>query len=83
VELRSGFFDVVAEGRGIQLVGEAQKHVHWKVQLVLLRTSVPLVNANRNALLGGGALIGGNNGEIEYTGDYGPYDVPDSRSGTR
>jgi len=36
-----------------------------------------IVNANRNALLGGGALIGGNNGEIEYTGDYGPYDVPE------
>lgn len=36
-----------------------------------------IVNANRNALLGGGALSGGNNSEIEYTGDYGPYDVPE------
>lgn len=36
-----------------------------------------IVNANRNALLGGGALIGGNNNEIEYTGDYGPYSVPE------
>ncbi len=36
-----------------------------------------IVNANRNALLGGGALIGGSNSEIEYTGDYGPYDVPE------
>ena len=36
-----------------------------------------IVNANRNALLGGGALIGGNGSEIEYTGDYGPYDVPE------
>ena len=36
-----------------------------------------IVNANRNALLGGGALIGGNNGEIAYTGDGGPYSVPE------
>ncbi len=35
-----------------------------------------IVNANRSPLLGGGALIGGNNGEIEYTGDGGPYSVP-------
>jgi hypothetical protein len=33
-------------------------------------------NANRNSLLGGGALIGGNGYELEYTGDYGPYEVP-------
>jgi hypothetical protein len=33
-------------------------------------------NANRNPLLGGGALIGGGNGEISYTGDGGPYEVP-------
>ena len=33
-------------------------------------------NANRNALLGGGALIGGGNGQISYTGDGGPYEVP-------
>jgi hypothetical protein len=36
-----------------------------------------IVNANRNALLGGGALIGGSNGEIAYTGDGGPYSVPE------
>jgi len=35
-----------------------------------------ILNANRNPLLGGGALIGGNGGELEYTGDYGPYEVP-------
>jgi hypothetical protein len=35
-----------------------------------------IVNANRNSLLGGGALIGGSNGEIAYTGDGGPYSVP-------
>ncbi len=35
-----------------------------------------IVNANRNALLGGGALIGGNGYELEYTGDWGPYEVP-------
>lgn len=35
-----------------------------------------ILNANRNALLGGGALIGGNGWELEYTGDYGAYAVP-------
>ena len=35
-----------------------------------------IVNANRNALLGGIALIGGWNNQLEYTGDYGPYVVP-------
>lgn len=33
-------------------------------------------NANRDASLGGGALIGGYNGQLEYTGDFGPYLVP-------
>ena len=36
-----------------------------------------IVNANRNANLGGGALIGGNN-HLEYTGDYGRYAVPEN-----
>lgn len=36
-----------------------------------------IVNANRTAQLGGGALIGGN-GKIEYTGDYGTYAVPEN-----
>jgi outer membrane receptor protein involved in Fe transport len=35
-----------------------------------------ILNANRNPLLGGGALIGGFNAEISYTGDGGPYEVP-------
>ena len=35
-----------------------------------------ILNANRNSLLGGGALIGGYDGEIGYTGDGGPYEVP-------
>jgi outer membrane receptor protein involved in Fe transport len=35
-----------------------------------------IVNANRSSLLGGGALIGGYNSEISYTGDGGPYEVP-------
>ncbi|MBI3471560.1 MAG: carboxypeptidase regulatory-like domain-containing protein [Candidatus Solibacter usitatus] len=30
-------------------------------------------NANTSPLLGGGALIGGWNGQLEYTGDFGPY----------
>jgi hypothetical protein len=33
-------------------------------------------NANRNAFLGGGALIGGNNTNLSYTGDGGAYEVP-------
>ncbi|MDQ2711101.1 MAG: TonB-dependent receptor [Acidobacteriota bacterium] len=35
-------------------------------------------NANRSPLLGGGALIGGNGGQLEYTGDYGTYAVPEN-----
>ena len=47
-----------------------------------LSASFGIVNANVNALgqpdpqLGGGALIGGFNSQLEYTGDYGPYEVP-------
>jgi hypothetical protein len=33
-------------------------------------------NANTSSLLGGGALIGGFNGQIEYSGDFGPFLVP-------
>lgn len=35
-----------------------------------------IVNANTSPLLGGGALIGGFNNQLEYTGDFGPYLVP-------
>lgn len=35
-----------------------------------------IVNANRNQETSGGALIGGNGYELEYTGDYGLYAVP-------
>jgi hypothetical protein len=47
-----------------------------------LSANLGIVNANVNALnqpdpeLGGGALIGGYNTQLEYTGDYGLYDVP-------
>jgi hypothetical protein len=37
-----------------------------------------IVNANRTPQLGGGALIGGFNNELEYTGDYGIYAVPEN-----
>lgn len=37
-----------------------------------------IANANTNNLLGGGALIGGWNSQIEYTGDWGPYIVPEN-----
>jgi hypothetical protein len=33
-------------------------------------------NANTSPLLGGGALIGGFNSQIEFTGDFGPFLVP-------
>jgi Carboxypeptidase regulatory-like domain/TonB dependent receptor len=35
-------------------------------------------NANRSPLLGGGALIGGNGSQLEYTGDFGLYAVPEN-----
>ena len=35
-----------------------------------------IVNANRDSFLGGGALIGGNNTNLSYTGDGGSYEVP-------
>lgn len=41
-----------------------------------LSADLGIVNANRDESLGGGALIGGYNGQLEYTGDYGPYRVP-------
>lgn len=37
-----------------------------------------IVNANRTDQLGGGALIGGYGNELEYTGDYGTYAVPEN-----
>ncbi len=35
-----------------------------------------IVNANRNLETSGGALIGGSNDELEYSGDYGLFAVP-------
>ncbi len=42
-----------------------------------ISANLGIVNANRNANLGGGALIGGNS-NLEYTGDYGLYAVPEN-----
>ena len=42
-----------------------------------ISANLGIVNANRSPLLGGGALIGGSNTQIEYTGDGGPYSVPE------
>ncbi len=42
-----------------------------------LSKNLGIPNANTSEQLGGGALIGGNNNQIEYTGDYGPYLVPE------
>jgi outer membrane receptor protein involved in Fe transport len=41
-----------------------------------LAAAIGIPGANPTALLGGQALIGGNNGELEYQGDGGPYNVP-------
>jgi hypothetical protein len=46
-------------------------------QGVPISQNLGIVNANRSPLLGGGALIGGSNFEIAYTGDGGPYAVPE------
>ncbi|CAN5605628.1 hypothetical protein BH10ACI4_BH10ACI4_34810 [soil metagenome] len=43
-----------------------------------ISANLGIVNANRTAALGGGALIGGNNNQLEYTGDYGTYAVPEN-----
>ena len=42
-----------------------------------LAQSLGIPNANTTSVLGGGALIGGYNDQLEYTGDYGPYIVPE------
>jgi hypothetical protein len=44
---------------------------------VPLSAQLGIPNANTLPILGGGALIGGYNNQIEYTGDYGPYIVPE------
>src|SRR5260370_1297738 len=41
-----------------------------------LGAAIGIPGANPTPLLGGQVLIGGNNGEIEYQGDGGPYKVP-------
>ena len=41
-----------------------------------LAAAIGIPGANPTGLLGGQALIGGNNGELEYQGDGGPYNVP-------
>jgi hypothetical protein len=43
---------------------------------VPVSANLGIVNANRSLGTSGGALIGGYNNEIEYTGDYGLYAVP-------
>ncbi len=43
-----------------------------------ISANLGIVNANRTAQLGGGALIGGYQNQLEYTGDYGTYLVPEN-----
>jgi hypothetical protein len=45
---------------------------------VALSANLGIPNANTSPLLGGGALIGGYNSQLEYTGDYGTYQVPEN-----
>ena len=47
---------------------------------VSISQNLGIVNANRSPLLGGGALIGGNNREIAYTGDDDLYAVPEHKN---
>jgi hypothetical protein len=43
-----------------------------------ISAALGIVNANRTPQLGGGALIGGQGNQLEYTGDYGTYAVPEN-----
>lgn len=43
-----------------------------------ISSQLGIVNANRTPQLGGGALIGGYQNQLEYTGDYGTYAVPEN-----
>jgi hypothetical protein len=43
-----------------------------------ISANLGIVNANRTPQLGGGALIGGYQNQLEYTGDYGTYAVPEN-----
>jgi hypothetical protein len=45
---------------------------------VPVSANLGIPNANRSPLLGGGALIGGYGSQLEYTGDYGTYSVPEN-----
>ncbi len=45
---------------------------------VPLSEQMGIPNANTNSLLGGGALIGNSGNQLEYTGDYGNYFVPEN-----
>jgi hypothetical protein len=45
---------------------------------VPLSANLGIPNANTSPLLGGGALIGGYNSQLEYTGDYGNYQAPEN-----
>lgn len=45
---------------------------------VPVSANLGIVNANRTPQLYGGALIGGNGNQLEYTGDYGTYLVPEN-----
>lgn len=46
------------------------------LQSTPLAANMGIPNANRNSLLGGMTLIGGWSNQLEYTGDGGPYLVP-------
>ena len=45
---------------------------------VRISANLGIPNANPSPLLGGGALIGGTGSQLEYTGDFGTYSVPEN-----
>jgi hypothetical protein len=45
---------------------------------VPISANLGIPNANTSPMLGGGALIGGYNSQLVYTGDYGNYEVPEN-----
>jgi hypothetical protein len=70
-EFSSGFLNEFRFGYTSTTYGYNPPNINQK-----LAANLGIPGANPVPLLGGQALIGGNNGELEYQGDGGPYNVP-------